>query len=390
MLSRGSRSLFTLNKFSIFWPSPNKRNYLVHHVNLTTRIVGHGDASDGDVQSVIEEDPNASATSVKAGGYSSFPVVLSEDAVAQLVSDRNAFWVQNNLLHWIADAMRIEDSKVKHFVKKYPTFALFNERNFIKLFVANRQTGKSKEKICLPEVEHNLKLVCSRGIEVHRIHASEWIWAQKNVELVDRLKIKMACPEVLAVICSYSSRMYGPLRHRMDGTALTWKFNEIHNMFCTYIGTTDSYELVHYLQRHSFILWLPTDRLQRFIEMMLENGVSPDQIRRDLWVLRHNIGVAAKRLAQAQKAGLTVIKPWMLRCPEEAFKKHLELVAEHHAAIAPHQDVRHYLAARLKCDVEVIDRVGRRHPQVLRIRPPKLVQTFDYLFEGGYKPEEVR
>jgi len=144
------------------------------------------------------------------------------------------------------------------------------------------------------------------------------------------------------------------------------------------------------MERHYPLLTLNFDRIERVMNLLLDNGIGPDDIKRDLWIFRHNEEMIFERMKTARLAGVDPIKTWMLRCPEIIFEHTLEKCHNDRHVLGSHKDHVSYLAERLQCSNEDVVLLTNRYERVLCINLPKVKLVLDFLYETGFTPEDVR
>ncbi|KAH8032595.1 hypothetical protein HPB51_026048 [Rhipicephalus microplus] len=126
---------------------------------------------------------------------------------------------------------------------------------------------------------------------------------------------------------------------------------------------------------------------QRKLAILKQSGIPKEALLKDPWVFRYSEALIAQRVALCQKQGIP-IRTWLLRCPDSVLQRHLQLCRASRRALGTHPDTPDYLAERLDCTS--LEELVRRHPRLLSIRPPKLKEVLDLLFQSGYTAEQVR
>ncbi|CAG2062915.1 unnamed protein product [Timema podura] len=66
--------------------------------------------------------------------------------------------------------------------------------------------------------------------------------------------------------------------------------------------------------RYFFIHTVPFARLSSILENLLDAGVTPKDILKDVWVFRYNPQSIQSRLDLIKESGILGIKPWMVHC----------------------------------------------------------------------------
>lgn len=55
--------------------------------------------------------------------------------------------------------------------------------------------------------------------------------------------------------------------------------------------------------------------------ILIESGVSPYNILRDLWVFKYDPSKVRERITIAKRANSKKIMPWMVRCKQSVFQR---------------------------------------------------------------------
>ncbi|KAL3219622.1 hypothetical protein MRX96_030371 [Rhipicephalus microplus] len=123
-------------------------------------------------------------------------------------------------------------------------------------------------------------------------------------------------------------------------------------------------------------------------ELGLSKRESLAMISRVPCLLSHELELAQRKLAILKQSGISkeaLLKdPWVFRLQRGADSPPRGTVR----ALGTHPDTPDYLAKRLDCTS--LEELVRRHPRLLSIRPPKLKEVLDLLFQSGYTAEQVR
>lgn len=80
-----------------------------------------------------------------------------------------------------------------------------------------------------------------------------------------------------------------------------------------------------YFASHLFMFNIPMEKIKENLNVMLEFGITPLSILRDLWSFENSAVKIRARLERCQRAGTPVLRPWMIRCTEENLSKALKL-----------------------------------------------------------------
>ncbi|OQR67818.1 transcription termination factor-like [Tropilaelaps mercedesae] len=389
MFHNVSKSLYTFTKILPSTPLLTKRLFVMTHNLKASEVSNHKNRTSQEALSDLRNAIRASSSDINIyeGRFKSAP--LSEDALLKLISARRAYWVNNDSVNSAADILSMNVEKIAGLVSEHPILMLLQEQHFTQLIATGFKSEDNLMRAGWRNIERNIELVARFNIETHRLRLASWIWESTFFSLATRIDIN-TCPEVRALLCSHPNTCYERIRKKLEPEAMTERFQLLFNIFQQYLGTTDSYEMLFYLQNCAFLFLMPVKRIQQLFEIMLNAGVHREHIKKDLWVFRHNLQVAEKRINKARAAGLPNIKPWMLRCTEKMFQKHIRLQSDCKAAIAPHVDVMNFLADKLSCSREEVELMKISNPRLVTVRRPKLAQSLEYLLAEGYKSEKIR
>lgn len=144
------------------------------------------------------------------------------------------------------------------------------------------------------------------------------------------------------------------------------------------------------LVKHDILLSMPFIRIQTIMDLLLDAGVQPEDILKDLWIFRHNITDIRNRLNQAKTAEIERIKPWMARCSSKTFQITLRRHVQNRILLAPHSTTIDYLSERLGCTKEYASNMMSKTPALRRTHISKLKTMIDFLYEQGFSPEQIR
>ncbi|KAG8181447.1 hypothetical protein JTE90_015465 [Oedothorax gibbosus] len=143
-------------------------------------------------------------------------------------------------------------------------------------------------------------------------------------------------------------------------------------------------DLVPALAKHSALLTMPFDRLERKMDILREAGISPRHIIKDLWIFNYK-----EALAKCSKKAGVELKPWILRCSVKTFHTIIEKNTITQSVLKG-EDERDYLARRLDCSREYVEYIMERNKLLKSIAIPKIDKVLNFLYEKGYTPAEVR
>ncbi|XP_047515377.1 transcription termination factor, mitochondrial isoform X1 [Pieris napi] len=143
------------------------------------------------------------------------------------------------------------------------------------------------------------------------------------------------------------------------------------------------------LAKRCFIYSLSFDWLEKSLKVLLDKGVPPDRILRDLWVLKYHHQTIDDRLKRIQDMGIDTLYPWMVRCSEDILNRYIEIYQETKSILGNGQSTKGYIANRLNTSIDTIDEIYAKVPSFTRIRVSKVKKFLDFLFEEGFTIEDI-
>lgn len=76
------------------------------------------------------------------------------------------------------------------------------------------------------------------------------------------------------------------------------------------------------------MFWMQLNTLIDILNIMLEYGIEPMNILKDLWAFRYPLDCVRDRLERANTAKKIKMMPWMVRCPEKIFQRYATYINE--------------------------------------------------------------
>ncbi|XP_038220717.1 transcription termination factor, mitochondrial [Zerene cesonia] len=143
------------------------------------------------------------------------------------------------------------------------------------------------------------------------------------------------------------------------------------------------------IAKRSFIYTLSFEWIQSSLKVLLDMGVSPDRIVRDLWVLKYHHKTIAERLQKIKDLGIDPVYPWMVRCSDDILNRYIEIYQETKSILGNDKSVKVYIANRLNTKLEVVEEMYTKVPTLERIRVSKVKNFFDFLFSEGFTTEDI-
>lgn len=131
-----------------------------------------------------------------------------------------------------------------------------------------------------------------------------------------------------------------------------------------------------YFASHLFMFYIPAEKIKEKLNVMLEFGITPLSILRDLWSFENSVVKITDRLERCQRAGTPILRPWMIRCTENNLEKALKLSEERKKLLGDRTFVN-YLSQRLGRDSEQIENLIEKHDFLKKVCVKKVkVKTF--------------
>ncbi|CAH2066508.1 unnamed protein product, partial [Iphiclides podalirius] len=143
------------------------------------------------------------------------------------------------------------------------------------------------------------------------------------------------------------------------------------------------------LAKRTFIYNLSFDWLESSLNVLLDMGVSPERIVRDLWVLKYNHKTIHDRLSKVKNLGITHLYPWMVRCTEQILERYIEILQETKNILGENESTQIYLARRLNISPKDVEDICERIPTLKTIRVTKLKSFLDFLISEGFALEDI-
>nr|CAD7266632.1 unnamed protein product [Timema shepardi] len=162
--------------------------------------------------------------------------------------------------------------------------------------------------------------------------------------------------------------------------------------------------------RYFFIHTVPFARLSSILKILLDAGVTPKDILKDVWVFRYNLQSIQSRLDRIKESGILGIKPWMdvlsiendtktglcrdtqdskAVLGDQFIQEALQRRSDSKAVLGD-QSIQEYLCKRLNCSEAAFRYMTKKQPAILKVHVTKLQETLDFLFEEGFSSNQVQ
>lgn len=239
--------------------------------------------------------------------------------------------------------------------------------------------------------QSNIQFFKEIGVSEEVLYHNPWLLKYKTGALSYKLDIlkKMKLDDVSAVI----PLLQFPITKLRNFALLTKKESckVPHGNRLKYISEKlqcNLEDVCNVFQQHKFLFTIPFDRFSATMNLLLDAGVCPWHILNDMWIFRYSLNKTAERLNMAKQAGVTTIKPWMLRCSDKIFSNLLQRAAVKKELLGGGSVVE-YLSQQLQCDTETVEYLNSKYPSILRVQVSKLKEVFDFVYAEGYTPQHV-
>ncbi|XP_045121389.1 transcription termination factor, mitochondrial-like isoform X1 [Portunus trituberculatus] len=136
-------------------------------------------------------------------------------------------------------------------------------------------------------------------------------------------------------------------------------------------------------------LLLNIKRIDSFIDMFHQYGMSPEDIVSDLWVFEYSLKNAEERLRRATYLGYTALRPWMCRCSNKIFDRFCERYQSEKELLGNHKSLLSYLAERLHCEPSLLEEKFESNEILKRLHISKFSRILDLLYAEGITAQEI-
>ncbi|XP_018578179.1 transcription termination factor, mitochondrial [Anoplophora glabripennis] len=140
--------------------------------------------------------------------------------------------------------------------------------------------------------------------------------------------------------------------------------------------------------KKNFLLSLNLNQLLNNIKLLTDNGITKDEIIKDLWVLRYSTSVIEDRLDTAKRNGIDSFKTWMVRAQPEIFETYIRRRSDNKLILGD-SSLTQYLSERLECTEEVAKYIISKQPALQNKSLKKMNEMIEFLFKHGFKPIHI-
>ncbi|XP_046735944.1 transcription termination factor, mitochondrial [Diprion similis] len=149
-----------------------------------------------------------------------------------------------------------------------------------------------------------------------------------------------------------------------------------------------TFEICQLIIKYQFMQNHPFDKLRETLEILLYYGVDRGAIMKDCWPFRQHPETITDRLERIRKAGISSIKPWMVRCTEPVIARTINIVSCRRAILGENTIIR-YLSERFQCDEDKAAVILTKFPKANNVTGPKIKKIVDFLIENEYTIDHV-
>ncbi|CAK1549798.1 unnamed protein product [Leptosia nina] len=142
------------------------------------------------------------------------------------------------------------------------------------------------------------------------------------------------------------------------------------------------------LAKRTFVYDLSFDWLEKSLKVLLDKGISPDRVLRDLWVLKYHHKTIDERLQAIKDLGIEPLYPWMVRCSKDILKRYIEIYQETKTILGDNKSNKMYLAKRLNTNLKVVEEMNAK-VCLERMSVSKMKNFLDFLISEGISLEEI-
>ncbi|KAG5889013.1 hypothetical protein JTB14_033942 [Gonioctena quinquepunctata] len=147
-------------------------------------------------------------------------------------------------------------------------------------------------------------------------------------------------------------------------------------------------EVCEMMARKPFLVSLDINNLTTNLELLLESGVTNEDVIKDLWVLKYRPALIEERIKLAKSNNIETIKTWMVRAQSDIFNNYVKRRTDNKSILGNNSLVE-YLSERLECTEEVAKYIITKQPALQNKRLKKMNEIIDFLLLYGFKPIQI-
>ncbi|CRK99140.1 CLUMA_CG012477, isoform A [Clunio marinus] len=252
--------------------------------------------------------------------------------------------------------------------------------------------GKTKFKISLEKISQTFKLLAAFKISLDNINKNNWVitapleYLEGKLRAIENLEPRdindffpLINADTLALL--KASNIVKKERNEIP------KGNRIY-----YIADRLNIEpvlLSQYVAKHMFIFEVPFTFIINNLDLMLEFGMSSENIMRNLSAFRCFPSSARQRLERCRSVGMKNLKPWLMRTPDKRLNLVLARSIKKIETIGD-KSIAEYLSERLNTDIEEMNYILSKNKKILSTHVPKIKDFLDFLLiEEKFTQERV-
>lgn len=130
-------------------------------------------------------------------------------------------------------------------------------------------------------------------------------------------------------------------------------------------------------------------KMNRLIEILHQNGITSDEILRNIRIFFFNVETVENRIKTMKKERL-VPRLAMLVTAEQSFERHMKKRLLQREILQEHPDVKEYLINKLNVsDEKLFEKAITKWPSILRVNIRKINELIDMLQQNGIMGDEI-
>lgn len=140
---------------------------------------------------------------------------------------------------------------------------------------------------------------------------------------------------------------------------------------------------------HIFIFDVRLKHLIANLDLMLEYGITSENILNDLWAFRYLTTKILSRFQRIKTFESRTLRLWMIRCKKDVLQRSINLSQEKQEVFGD-ETVVDYLSKRLGFDIETTERIVAKQSLVKKVNARKMKEILDYLLiEEKFEANQV-
>ncbi|CAH1967128.1 unnamed protein product [Acanthoscelides obtectus] len=236
-------------------------------------------------------------------------------------------------------------------------------------------------KVDAVSIEKNHMICLSNGVTADRLQACPHILAVSDlvekIDLLQRLPYNLDTTLPLVMIPSRTLKRFilkedAPKRIK----------------FLSGLFDVDEEQLCEHIAKRHFLITLKEEQIKDTFNVLLDFGISKEEIKNDLWVLKYSTDAVKNRFTTAKNNNVDKVKTWMVRAKPFIFDTYLRRRSEDRSILG-HNSLVEYLSTKLECSEEMAKNIICKQPAIQHSSLKKLNYKIDILLANGFTAAQI-